>query len=143
MPSQVFVHYGHFVSMKTGVQKAFDFAAETTKQLITLSTAIITLTITFSKDIVGVSKLSNTGLLFWSWIFFIFSIFFGVWTLLALTGSLQPKKSEKIKNKHCKKVQKTEQSIYSNNIKLPSGLQITTFLVGLGFTVCFGYSLIK
>jgi hypothetical protein len=32
------------------LKKAFDFSADLTKQLITLATAIITLTITFSKD---------------------------------------------------------------------------------------------
>ncbi|KQT20825.1 hypothetical protein ASG31_16700 [Chryseobacterium sp. Leaf404] len=34
-------------------KKAFDFAADTVKQLITLATGIIALTITFSKDILG------------------------------------------------------------------------------------------
>jgi hypothetical protein len=32
-------------------KKAFDFAADLTKQLVTLSTSIVTLTLLFSKDL--------------------------------------------------------------------------------------------
>jgi len=49
--------------MKENQKKAFDFASDTTKQLITLSTAIVTLTVTFSKDIIGVGDNSPKILL--------------------------------------------------------------------------------
>ena len=50
----------------------------------------------------------------------------GVWTLLALTGTLEPEAED------------TEASIRGRNVTLPSLLQIVSFLIGLGFTVWFG-----
>ena len=71
-------------------EKSFDFAADVSKQLITLSTAIITVTITFSKDILGGGTDTNKYWLLAAWGMFVVTIFFGVWTLMALTGSLEP-----------------------------------------------------
>jgi hypothetical protein len=130
--------------MKANEQKAFDFAADTTKQLITLATGIIALTITFSKDIIGASELSNSSLIFWSWGLFIFSIFFGIWTLLALTGNLQPMKKKKIVDEKQVENQKEEEcNINTRNVKIPSALQILSFLLALIFTVFFGVNSIK
>src|SRR5215468_10416340 len=67
-------------------RKAFDFAADATKQILTLSTGILALTITFAKDILGAPG-HWSRLLGWSWILYLISILCGVWTLLALTGS--------------------------------------------------------
>lgn len=49
---------------------AFDFARETTKQLITLSTATIALTVTFSKDFLGTPDDFGRTLVVLSWLFF-------------------------------------------------------------------------
>ena len=38
---------------QTRLAKAFDYAAEKTKQLITLAAGIVTITISFSKDVFG------------------------------------------------------------------------------------------
>ncbi|WDF56896.1 hypothetical protein [Mucilaginibacter sp. KACC 22063] len=76
--------------MKENQKKAFDFAAETTKQLITIATAIITLTVTFSKDILGGAQESTKTFLIWTWGVFIVSIIMGIGTLMALTGRLLP-----------------------------------------------------
>lgn len=82
--------------------KSFDFATDTTKQLITLSTAVLALTITFAKDILGgnaprycptdlVGQFPYTvgdpdrGLLAATWILYLISIVFGVLTMQALT----------------------------------------------------------
>lgn len=131
--------------MKTNVQKAFDFAADTTKQLITLATGIIALTITFSKDIIGASELSNSALIFWSWGLFIFSIFCGIWTLMALTGNLQPMRKKKddkeqTENEETKENHDEESviNINTNNVKIPSVLQILSFISALICTVLFG-----
>ncbi|WP_348812925.1 hypothetical protein [Flavobacterium maritimum] len=138
--------------MKTNEQKAFDFAADTTKQLITLATGIIALTITFSKDIIGASQLSNSSLIFWSWGLFIFSIICGIWTLMALTGNLQPmkKKTNEIEKTEDQKVEEiiTEEceiniNINTNNVKIPSVVQILSFIIALIFTVLFGINSIK
>ncbi len=111
---------------------AFDFARDTTKQLITLGTAIIALSVTFSKDVLGVPDSWQKDLLVGSWLMFLLSVFFGVWTLLALTGSLEPQAEDEAK------AQGARPSIYGFNVKLPSLLQIGAFLIALALTVWFG-----
>lgn len=113
--------------MKEEVQKAFDFAGETTKQLITLSTGIVTITITFAKDILGTGNTNDKLLLMSSWVFFLLSIILGVWTLMALTGEL-----EQIGKK------KSTPSIRGKNVTVPSALQIFCFLIGIGLAVAYG-----
>ena len=133
--------------MEENQKKAFDFAADTTKQLITLSTAIITITITFSKDLTSNINEDSLWCIFAAWGLFIISIFFGIFTLMALTGSLQPlPKKEKGKEKQTKnekeakdKAQKETFTINGTNVRLPSIFQILTFIVGIIFTVIFGF----
>lgn len=131
--------------MKTNEQKAFDFAADTTKQLITLSTAIIALTITFSKDIIGAANIANSTSIFWAWGLFIASVIFGIWTLMALTGTLQPmKKAKTDEETESETTNKEEQiNINGSNVKLPAGLQILSFIAALVFTVSFGITSIN
>ncbi len=105
---------------------AFDAASDTTKQLITLATGIIAISITFSKDIIGHTT-AHRGVLSASWIVYVVSICFGVWTLLALTGELQPTTSAD-----------QEPSIRKLNVTLPSMLQIAAFVVATGLLV--GYA---
>jgi hypothetical protein len=71
-------------------KKAFDFAADLAKQLITLSTGLIALTITFWKDIVGGQHVTTPSWAYWSWYALVLSALCGVWVLMALTGELQP-----------------------------------------------------
>jgi hypothetical protein len=141
--------------MKENEKKAFDFAADVTKQLITLSTAIITLTITFSRDLINFSTSSSKCFLLWAWILFIAAVFFGIWTLMALTGTLQPMKKDKSKDEESDQKSKndltkqpvevieTDYCINRGNIRLPSILQILCFIVALIFTIVFGYSSLK
>lgn len=138
------------LDMKENQKKSFDFAADTTKQLITLSTAIITLTVTFSKDIIGISGNSPKYLLAWTWGIFIASVCFGILTLMALTGTLQPMpKKEKKKSDVTSENLQAESaidekaiqdiSINKGNIKFLSKLQIFTFVIALIMTVIYGY----
>jgi hypothetical protein len=115
------------VIMDIRIQKAFDFASDTTKQFITLSTAIIALTITFTKDILGTVSEDTKLFLMAAWGFYIISIIFGVFTMMALTGTLEPKD---------KKFKKP--SIWGSNITMFSGLQIITFLVATILIVIYG-----
>lgn len=107
-------------------EKSFDFAAGVAKQLITLSTAFITITITFSKDITK----DHSGIicLYLSWIAFGLTIVFGIWTLMALTGTL--KFTIKDDNK----------SIYDKNIKNPALAQVILFILALLFTIIYGFN---
>jgi len=127
--------------------KAFDFASETTKQLITIATGIIALMVTFSKDVVGQSVASEKTLLLWTWGIFITSIIFGILTLMALTGTLQPKANNQSTEQNQEQEQqennvpKTEIDLNINNfnIRLFSGLQLLFFIIGLCLTAWFGY----
>lgn len=112
-------------------EKSFDFAADVSKQLITLSTAIITITITFSKDVLG-GVAENRYWLLAAWIVFIFTILCGIWTLMALTGTLEP-----IDNND------NGTSINGKNIRLPAILQILSFIVALALTITYGFKSIN
>ena len=108
-------------------KKAFEFASETTKQLLTLSTAIIALTITFSKDFVREVPSAAINFLVWSWLGYLLSILFGIWTLMALTGTLQPKRTGG-----------KPPNIWGTNVTRPAGLQVLSFVAGLALTIAFG-----
>ena len=127
--------------MKESEQKAFDFAAATTKQLIALCTGLIALTITFSKDIMRVNNIAHSNLMFWSWGCLLISVFFGVWTMMALTGSLQPISDDSNEEPEEETDQANDSesfNINGSNVRIPSGLQILSFVAGLVLTVVFG-----
>ena len=101
-------------------KKAFDFAQELTKQVITLSTAVITVTISFFKDIFGATVPSLAKILLaCGWGVFTLSIVFGVMTLMGMTGSLATGIS----------------SIHGTNARLPAILQHSLFVIALTLTV--------
>ncbi len=58
------------------------------KQILTLSTGIIAITITFSKDFISIDKISANSqyLISVSWILFLVSIVFGILALMAISG---------------------------------------------------------
>lgn len=102
---------------------AYDFAQDLVKQLITLATAIIALSITFLKDFATDSPPAARNLLAISWIAYILVVFFGIWALMAMTGSLA----------------KDGISINEANMRLPAMLQIVAFVVALGLTIAAGW----
>jgi hypothetical protein len=107
------------------IKKAFDFSADLTKQLITLATGIITITITFSHDFVKNPAAAPKGLAYTAWYFFLASIFFGILTLSALTGDLDAKDKT------------AEPTIFKPNIIIFSVPQFLTFFAGLAYTILF------
>jgi hypothetical protein len=96
-------------------EKAFEFASDVTKQLIALATGVVTVTLAFGKDVLTLTGSSGRAWLVVVWVFFLISIVFGVWTLLALTGTLASKRASE------------PPSIWRWNVRLPSLLQILTF----------------
>lgn len=118
--------------MTEQIKLAFEFASDLSKQLITLSTAILALTITFTKDILGV-KGKPIHLLLISWIFYLVSIFFGIWSLMALTGTLVP-----VDNADSNEV--TELGF---NVRLPAALQILTFILSTALIIRYGWISLK
>jgi uncharacterized membrane protein (DUF485 family) len=128
--------------MEENQKKAFDFAVDLTKQLITLSTAIIALTVTFSKDIIGGVDNSNRWLLFLSWLVFIISILMGILTLMALTGNLDPIPKKQPKNKDGSQPEPIKPLpilITSTNVTSTAKLQVCTFMIALILTCIYGY----
>ncbi len=106
---------------------AFAFAQDATKQLITLATGVIALTITFFHEFATSAPEESKRWMEWSWAVFVLSIVAGFWTLNALTGSLEPKTHDE-----------REPSIRGSNVVVPSWIQIVLFLLALGFTVNAG-----
>lgn len=115
-------------SLDDRAKASFDFAQESTKQIITLATGIIALTITFQKDFLSSSSIPAEAKFYapLSWLFFLLSVIFGLWTLLALAGTLDPRSPG-------------QPSIYGKNIIIPSIIEILCFVIGLGLTVWYGY----
>ena len=72
----------------TAALKAFDFASDLAKQLITLSTGILALTITFTKEFVKDFEVVRPRLLLVTWVSYLLAILMGIATLMSLTGSL-------------------------------------------------------
>jgi hypothetical protein len=70
------------------VKKAFDFAADLSKQLITLATGIVGLALTVGKDHLREAFTEHRALVIGSLAIFLASVLFGVLTLMALTGVL-------------------------------------------------------
>jgi hypothetical protein len=101
-------------------QKAFDFAADLTKQLITLSTSIVTVSLLFGDHFPKHSRLAV-----WAWTCYLVSSVFGLWTLMALTGTLAPVSGPPAKFD------------LASNVRIPSALQIGAFGIALVLTIIF------
>ena len=148
--------------MEEQKKKSFDFAADVAKQLIALATGIVTLTITFSKDVLGGVEDAHKGCLLWAWIAFLCSITFGVLTLMALTGNLGQEKTPEVEGKDSPKTSQSSTrptlvtkkeaekqresdtkcppcSINTSNVRFPAMLQCLAFIVGLILIVCHGF----
>jgi hypothetical protein len=54
--------------------KAFDFAQETTKQLITLATGVLALSVTFLHELTPLASKTAIRRLEWGWILYLISI---------------------------------------------------------------------
>ena len=108
--------------------KSFDFAADITKQLIALSTAIISLCVAFT-DTIFSSNAANTHsiTLIVSLGFFVGSIVFGVITMMAMAVHL----GNPNKNQTEKESSKNQSAIYSGNVRLFSLIQMSLFVCAI------------
>jgi hypothetical protein len=77
--------------MDEQVKLGFEFAKGLSEQLITISTGILALSITFTKDLVDRIPPRGTIFLGISWLLFVISIVCGLDHLSALTGQLAPR----------------------------------------------------
>lgn len=107
--------------------KAFDVVIDLTKQVITLSTALIALGVTFIKDFADTAPADARMWLASSWIALLFSVVLGLLTLMACAGILGRAKDT------------ASADPYSGNARLLGGLQLITFLIGLGMAIIAGF----
>ena len=104
----------------------FDFAADACKQILTFSTSILALTVTFAKDTFLKDRQTVPWSLRVSWVLYLASIFGGIWTLLALTGELAKQAGD-------------QPSIWQPNVVTPAIVLVMSFFFGLVFTVLAGW----
>ena len=120
-------------------------ALETTKQIITLSTGVITLTITFLEKIVQPQVETGRHVpctLKIAWICFGLAIASGVWTFLAITGSINALDRKALQLSLTADQQKaTETLAYGTNIRIPALLMLVFFAVGTGLVIVTGFYL--
>jgi hypothetical protein len=109
--------------MATWPERAFDVVTEITKQVLTLSTAIITITITFWKNFASNATQDARDLFAWSWVCYAGSILFGIFTLMASAGN---------------QAKKATPTINAGNIRVFGVLQLLAFFAGIVLTVIAG-----
>ena len=110
---------------------AFQFASDVAKQLITISTALIAFSVTFTKELL--QKGAPKQYLFIALATHLLSIVGGVWTLLALTGTLMPAGGYTQANA----------ATFDSNIRIAAAFQIALFLMGCGALVVHGVAAIR
>src|SRR4030095_15729893 len=96
----------------------FNSANELATQLITLATGILALSITFIKDVLNPQGKVITWPLKTAWVAYLLSVVFGIWTMMAITGSIFRAVASP-----------TQPMTYESNIALPALLQILTFVL--------------
>src|SRR5437588_11169579 len=113
-------------------EKAIDFASEASKLLITLATAFVAFTVTFSDKLGSLVVNSETGrcLLIAVWAAFTISVGCGIWTQLALTQELEPRPESRAAGR--------DPSIRSRPVKAAFQWQASTFVVATILGSAFG-----
>ena len=112
--------------MEEREKKAYDFAGDVTKQLITLSIGILTLCIAFTDKIFSSEVAhANSCLIFIALALFTISVICGIMTLMKLTGTIA--KNPNNRNDY----------IYDCWTRRFSGIQMISFLVAVIFCMLF------
>jgi hypothetical protein len=119
------LHLGKTPVFAERTKKSFELAAESVKQIVTLSTAIVTLVATVFRDVLK-SPTGVADLIVLALIAMIVSIAFGAWSLMALAGTLGSKK-----------VLVQDVTIFRFSIRIPATLQVIFFVLGLALLVLF------
>jgi len=111
------------MTAKDRTAKAFDFAQDLTKLLITLATGIITITITFLKDVATQAPASAHIWIEIAWLLYLLSIVGGVMALMGMTAALDEQDSP---------------SINEGAITWPARAQFGLFAAAVALTIWFG-----
>lgn len=76
------------IDPKDQVSLAHEFAANFSRDLVTLAAGVLALSMTFAKEFLGDVRLRVRLTLAFSWLLYVLSIGAGIWSNMALTGSL-------------------------------------------------------
>jgi hypothetical protein len=107
-------------------KQAFTSATDWAKQILTLSTGIVTLTISFSDKIFGDLSKTERWTLSVAWGLYVISIIGGVWLLSSLTGTLAAASPP------------TPAAVNATNNRVPALVQLLTFLAATIAIFIFG-----
>jgi hypothetical protein len=110
------------MTVESAREKSFEFAQDTTKQLITLATAIVALTITFVRDLAQAAPNWSLYVLAIGWLAYFVSILFGVFTLMTLTGA----------------VHHVQATIDEDSLRKMAVGQVLAFIAGTALAIVFG-----
>jgi len=116
------------VDITSRILKGADFVNGLAIELITISSGILTLTITFTRDIFKGNVQKARHLLSASWLSLFLSILCGIWAMMGLSGSLI----------NTTLVPKIDESVF-DSARLPAMLQILTFLLGILLAIVYGF----
>lgn len=106
-------------------ERAFQVVTETVKQIITLSTGVLALTITFSKELLQpITDHNLKMILALGWLCYIFAIVAGVSTLQFIAGEISKEDTP---------------SINRLAVRLPAIVMILFFWAGTVLTVLYGW----
>ncbi len=109
--------------------QAVTFAFNSAKEILGVSTIILTATTTFAKDTFLSGRKDIPFTLGLSWFLYIVTVLCSIWTLLAITGELANKGESP--------------NIFDNNVQLPAVIMIFSFLGGLVSTSLAGWQAVK
>src|SRR5262249_45793984 len=115
--------------MNPRLQKTFDYAIEATKQLLTLASAVLALTLTVAKE----APNGRRGFMLAGWFGFLLSVIFGIVSLYTLMREFAPRNDGR----------DGAPSIGSWRVRGPLLLQIVTFALGAVFVVAYAYSVFE
>ncbi|WP_373088277.1 hypothetical protein [Sneathiella sp.] len=105
-------------------------ASETTKQIVTLATGMIALSVTFAEKFkVGDGAITVPWQLPVSWLAFGATVFLGVWTLMAITGVV-----------NTATLAGGTADANSVSIRFPAILMVLSFVIGIFFAIAAGYA---
>jgi hypothetical protein len=111
------------------IKNGFEHAANVVKQVLTLSTAIVTITAAAARFVFDGAPDCASKWLIMSWGVFIVSIVFGVMGLMSLAGDMAPKALND---------ESPNPSIYNKSTRFCVIAQLVFFLFGLLFVIVYG-----
>ena len=107
---------------------------ELVKQLITLASGILALSITFTKDVLKAIP-KSTMLLKLSWLIYLLSICFGIWAMMAFTGMVFEVAIQGVTDS-------VKSDKYGSSV-VPLLAQIISFVVATALLIAFGFKSLK